>query len=514
MVSSVHFCPSSAALDCPYPNAYWNGEQVVFGEGISQADDIVAHEWTHAVTEHTANLFYYMQSGALNESYSDIFGEAVDLTNSAGDDSAGVRWQVGEDTAGTASGSFPVPLRDMMDPTLQGDPGKMSDSQFDCRDHWYFDRGGVHHNSGVPNHAFALMVDGGSYNGINTLWGVGLPTAAKIQYRALEHYLTSASDFLDNYNALNQACQDLSGTAGFPVFGCLMVKRSLDAVEMGDGWPCTAPAPYVAPPPFCPGDQTPDIWHYWDVETSGVTACPTDAFPTSLDWCLNSTNSVLGPYATSGEKSYWGFNYDEVSDYSVTVSTFGSLPAGARMQFNHSFGFSNSGSVYDDGGQVRLLESSSGDYVDGGPLITAGQAYGGTISASGDNPIKGESAFVGDTRGFTASQLNLSTYAGQSFKYRFRVATDTGGWDIGWFVDDVRIYTCALCRKSRTLDNAYNGVDDTYRASMAIQAGDGFKVGGMEGVLLSAPTVSLTNDFEAGGELTIDDAACIFLPPG
>jgi len=518
MVSSVHYCPEvdppPDSGDCPYANAYWNGTQTVFGEGLSQADDIVAHEWTHAVTEHTANLFYYMQSGALNESYSDIFGEIVDLTNGTGDDSAGVRWQAGEDIGGSASVQFPVPVRDMMDPTLYGDPGKMSDSEFDCRDHWFFDRGGVHTNSGVPNHAFALMVDGGTYNGQSVFLPIGLPTAARIQYRALSYYLTSASSFRDNYDALNQACQDLSGAPGFPLLGCVMVKRALDAVEMGAGWPCSSPIPRVEPPPLCSGEQAPSIWHYWDIETSGVTACPTDAWPTSLAWCLNSSSSVLGAHATSGEKSYWGFNFDEVSNYPVTVTTSGTLPPGARMQFNHSFGFSNSGSSYDDGGQVELLDSPTLTYFDGGPLITAGQPYGGVISASSDNPIGGESAFVGDSRGYTASQLNLSSLAGQSLKYRFRVATDTGGWDIGWFIDDVRIYTCALCLQNRTLSAGNSGVADAYRASVSIHTADGFTVGGAEDLLLSAPQVRIGNGFEAHGQMTVDNTGCIYIPPG
>ena len=69
-----------------------------------------------------------MQSGALNESYSDIFGEAVDLCNGAGTDTAGVRWLLGEDVPGFGA------IRDMEDPTVFGDPGKMSDAQLVCAD--------------------------------------------------------------------------------------------------------------------------------------------------------------------------------------------------------------------------------------------------------------------------------------------------------------------------------------------------------------------------------------------
>src|SRR5215218_5100538 len=95
MISTVRYCPD--ALNCPYRNAYWNGRQMVYGAGFSTADDVDAHELTHAVTEHSANLFYYMQSGALNESFSDIFGETVDLTNGHGNDASSERWKLGED---------------------------------------------------------------------------------------------------------------------------------------------------------------------------------------------------------------------------------------------------------------------------------------------------------------------------------------------------------------------------------------------------------------------------------
>jgi len=124
--STTHYCPSSS--DCPYQNAFWNGTQMVYGEGFSAADDVDAHELTHAVTERTASLVYYMQSGALNESFSDIFGETVDLTNGSGTDTPAVRWKLGED--------IPVfgAIRDMMNPNLFGDPGKVSDTQFICND--------------------------------------------------------------------------------------------------------------------------------------------------------------------------------------------------------------------------------------------------------------------------------------------------------------------------------------------------------------------------------------------
>ena len=94
LVSTVRYCPNDSS--CPYQNAFWDGTQMVFGEGHAAADDVVAHELTHGVTQFSSDLFYYYQSGAINESFSDLWGEFVDLTNSAGNDATISRRVVNE----------------------------------------------------------------------------------------------------------------------------------------------------------------------------------------------------------------------------------------------------------------------------------------------------------------------------------------------------------------------------------------------------------------------------------
>src|SRR5262249_1899458 len=146
IVSSVHYCEPSG---CPLQNAFWDGTQMVYGTGFASADDVVAHELTHAVTQYSANLIYFNQSGALNESFSDIFGETVDLLNGKGNDTAAVRWLIGEDLSIGA-------IRNMMNPGKFpfSDPERTSDPHYVCPT--FSDNGGVHTNSGVPNHAYAL----------------------------------------------------------------------------------------------------------------------------------------------------------------------------------------------------------------------------------------------------------------------------------------------------------------------------------------------------------------------
>lgn len=422
LISTVHHCRSGNP--CPYQNAFWDGSQMVYGDGFSAADDVVAHELTHAVTEYTANLFYYMQSGALNESYSDIFGETVDLINSSGNDAANVRWDMGEDIPGIGA------IRDMADPNRFNDPAKMSDSEFVCATPGG-DQGGVHTNSGVPNRAYTLMVDGGTFNA-QTVAAVGLAIAGKIQYRALSQYLISSSDFVDNSLALKQSCTDLIGTDGITAGNCDAVSQAIDAVEMEDPWPCT---PAQAP--------VPDI-------------CPTELFVHNLffdnlegslgNWVLNNTGTNLwfigNFFATSGVNSLYGDNLDSAADSSVQMTTSKMLPENAFMFFSHSYGFENEGDTnFWDGGVIEYSTNGGTSWIDAGSLITAGASYGGVLNSA--NPLGTRSAFVSDSFGYTASKLDLSSLTGQSVRFRFRMGTDNIGSDYGWFIDDIRLYTCS-----------------------------------------------------------------------
>jgi bacillolysin len=490
LVSTVHFCPNSAS--CPFQNAFWNGTQMVYGEGFSAADDVAAHELTHAVTERTANLFYYMQSGALNESYSDIFGETVDLTNVSGNDLSGVRWLLGEDVPGFGA------IRDMMDPTVFADPGKMSDAELYCGDS---DAGGVHSNSGIPNHAYALVVDGGSYNA-HSVTGIGLTKAGKIEFRVLSQYLISSSDFRDNYDALLAACDDLTGTAGITAGDCAEVADALDAVEMGDSWACTSPVPQAAVPDLCSAGEAPGILAQFDWETPiGLPACPTHSLPTG--WCVTESDSVLGEFATSGGKSAWGYAPATTSLRTLSLQITGILPPNTKAQFNHSFGFED----FFDGGVLQYSINDGGAWSDASSLISAGAGYNTTLPAS--NPLGIIPAFGYDSWGFTATQLDLSSLSGAQVWYRFVIGTDSVGDDYGWFMDDFTIYNCFACLTTRLLDGRYNGTAAFYKAGASVTAGSGFTVGPTEDVTFEAGSVILNDDFSVLGDFTVNLAgAC------
>ncbi len=194
-------------------NAYWNGTQMVFGDGdgttatyLSKALDVVAHELTHAVTDRTANLTYSNESGALNEAMSDIFAAGTEAYKDGGVNAD--TWKVGEDcwTPNTAGDA----LRYMNNPTADGQsydyyPERYTGSQ---------DYGGVHLNSGIGNLAFYLLSQGGTHPRNKTTVNVpaiGITKAEQIFYRALTVYMTSSTNFQGARNATAQAAADLYG---------------------------------------------------------------------------------------------------------------------------------------------------------------------------------------------------------------------------------------------------------------------------------------------------------------
>ena len=192
-------CPNSAYVD--------GGIELCPGMDVL---DIVTHELTHAVTHYTAGLIYSYQSGALNESNSDIFATGIDHI-----------WSIG------ASVHLPgvrTPFRYLNDPTLTGQPDKLFSPLYSCGNQ---DSGGIHTNEGIMNKAFYLMTQGGDFNGCQ-IDGIG-SASYQIQYRALTHYLLPSANFSDMYIDMLLACNDLYG--GYSDT-CINVEKALQATEM------------------------------------------------------------------------------------------------------------------------------------------------------------------------------------------------------------------------------------------------------------------------------------------
>jgi len=196
---------STANYGQSYMNAFWNGEQVVYGDEFP-VKDVVAHEWTHAVTEHSANLEYRWQSGALNESFSDVFGAMVDRTD----------WLMGEDLPPDVLAGREA-IRDLADPPRLGQPGHTDDWVSSCSDNE-----GVHTNSGIPNKAF-----------YNVATAIGKDKAEQIFYRTLTVYLDTGSSLEDARAAALQSAEDLygSGSAEYNA-----VRDGFNAVGLDGQW--------------------------------------------------------------------------------------------------------------------------------------------------------------------------------------------------------------------------------------------------------------------------------------
>ena len=436
--SVVRFCDNTG---CPMHNAFWNGIRIALGTGYA-IDDVVGHELTHAVVDYTSNLQYLNESGALNESYADIFGETIDLGNGKGNDAANVRWLIGEDLPGTTLGTG---IRDMMNPAKFGDPPRVKDPLYYCLTG---DNGGVHINSGVPNHAYALMSDGGIFNGY-TVAGIGIIKAAKIQYRTMSRYLTNTSKFIDNYNFLIQSCSDLIGTSGITHDDCAQVKLALLAVEMSTP-PCSsvnppaqapaAPAPVPTTLSQCPAGQSAQNIFADNFENANSGQWVATTISGANHW-LGGTGTPAIYFAgkgVNGSFALQGGSIASSADSSAQMTNSYTLPANALLQFDSRYDFETGF----DGGVIEYSIDTGSSWVDAGSLIKAGRNYDGGLVNGVSNPLGGRVAFTGHTGQFISSQLDLAGLAGRSVRFRFRMGTDKTLASPGWNVDNIALYSC------------------------------------------------------------------------
>ena len=199
IIQTVHFGQA-------YQNAFWNGEQMVYGDGdgsvfgnFTSDIDVIGHELSHGVTQHEAGLVYEFQSGALNEHFSDVFGSLV-KQRAANEDAKTANWLMGENVIvgkkyvlrslkapGTAYVNHPV---------LGTDPQPATMDDFQELPLWD-DQGGVHINSGIPNHAFYLAAI--------ELGGYAWKKAGLVWYRTLCDLLGENATFVRAAQATVQA---------------------------------------------------------------------------------------------------------------------------------------------------------------------------------------------------------------------------------------------------------------------------------------------------------------------
>lgn len=458
--STVRYCPGnslcSAAQGNLFDNAFWNGRGMFYGQGWTRADDIVAHEITHGVTEKTARLLYLYQSGAINESMSDIFGELVDLDN--GVDGAGQQtpWVQGEDAP-----LDQVPVRNMADPRLTllppgGQPDKMTASNYDA-DLFFVDNGGVHNNSGVGNKAAYLLAVGGAFNG-QTIAGIGTQRTAVLFYRTLR-MLSSGADYADLGVVMRQACANLVGQAGFAADTCASVDRAVAATEMSRQPPGRAGAPEAS---VCPTGTT-------------RVSLFSDGFEkfNKRVWALGEQWTLINDYARSGVYSIYGVEPDRALSSPATLKSKITVPRGVKpfLRFAHQYrldhGLLESGLVdrYYDG---AVLEYRIGT----GPWTNAADRSweNGPNRTIQPDPGARYRAFGGDSRGYGSSRLDLGFLGGKKAEFRWRLIGDRAVAFDGWTVDDVAFYACGTTKPSdvRGLKVARKGTAATVKWSAPV----------------------------------------------
>lgn len=478
------------------PNAYWNGDSTNYCPGFD-TDDVVSHEWSHAYTEFTHGLIYQYQSGALNEAYSDIFGEMYDLVNGIegplgitlleGEyfENGGSRWVLGEDLSELAAGLL---LRDMWDPDNFGvnvpilgipilrtpSPGSVISSEN------YFcgtgDGGGVHTNSGVPNHAFAMLVDGKTFNGVD-IPAIGMTRAAHIYFHAMVNYQIPSSNFADHADALAQSCLDLIDVPLNDVLGnpsedrislqtCAAVEAAMTAVEMRQD--PTVKCNYQ--PLLQPEAETPAVCAQGEAEIVDYQEdFLGDSLPTGWVATLNQTGD-------SNEDINWLITDDipepHTGKAAFIANTFGGscapggdisasfrldsaeIPVAANQTVLSINQYIQTEAEFDGGNLKYSVNGSDFDLVPAEAFVW--NAYNMTLTdaaAGGNtNPIAGEPAWSGSDQGeakssWGTSQISLDALrasAGDTLRLRFEFGQDGCNGNLGWYVDSLQLSHCAV----------------------------------------------------------------------
>ncbi|QIK76235.1 M4 family metallopeptidase [Nocardioides piscis] len=392
----------------------------------------------------------------------------VTMKDASGDRHDSYRWLMGED-----SDAFGGAIRDMWSPTCYGDPGKVSDAEYYCATD---DGGGVHSNSGVPNHGYTLLVDGGQYNG-QSIKGLGLDKSAAIYFRAMTEYQTPTTDFADHADALAASCADLVGrpitalttaanaktapAASIRRADCAQVDNMAAAVELRKDPVQCAFKPLLDPntPALCgEGGTETQVWTEdfedglagWNAEQevvfSGGFGSPWEASTTAPG---GRTGGVA--YGPAPDRGSCSSGANDFSSRDSITSPVVQIPAGdqsARMAFDH---YVSTETGYDggnvkvsiNGGAYTLIPASA--YIFNKPTKL-------TDASTNTNPMAGEDGFTGTDGGkiggsWGTSQVDLAkagVKAGDRVTFRFDMGRDGCGGLEGWYVDNIEVVTCVL----------------------------------------------------------------------
>ncbi len=386
-----------------------------------------------------------------------------DIDAAAKDDNA--RWVLSE-----KSSAFGGAIRDMWTPTCYGDPGKVSDAEYRCSTD---DGGGVHSNSGVPNHAYALAVDGGAYNG-QTMDGMGLDKASNIWWRAQSAYLTPTSDFADLADGLEASCVDLTGqpinkvTLGdgevepatpITAADCADLAKVIAATELRTEPVQCEFQPMLDPkaPSLCGEGFTTEVSWSEDFEDGleGWTPSNEVAFTGGFNAPWESATAdghpgkvAFGPAPDQGQCTNGAGDFSSRDSIASPVIAVGKVNT-PKLTFDHSvsteLGYDGGNlKVSVNGGDFTTVPASA--YLYNAPTVLATTGEGST------NPLEGEEGFTGTDGGTLESGWGTSVVdlaalgvkTGSTFQLRFDIGRDGCGGVLGWSVDNVQLVDCEV----------------------------------------------------------------------
>jgi Zn-dependent metalloprotease len=461
------------------PNANAGGNVVRHCTGVV-ADDIVAHEWTHNYIRSMNGLIYAFESGAINEGYADIFGECLDLLNDRGNDTNdqlprtgceddNMRWLLAEDAT-----AIDTVLRDLWNPECKFDASSRESPYFVCATE-QSDAGGVHTNSGLVNRTFALLVDGGTVNGIS-FPGIGLTKAMHIFHHANNNYITQVTDFFALGDMLVVSANDLLGVnLPAPTLLPLPAMLSDSIIRPGDIQqlelvltetqlrgigPCL-PSPTLAQnaPDNCAAAtvnsfgiilaQTwEDSLQNWSVvEIPGVDST-WDAKPWSITGTLPDGRPGLGIFAPNPRLG----NCSEDLEKGLVNLTSPPIQLPLEetefiLSFDHYYatqrGF--------DGG-ILYLSRNGGNFIVVPENAFLFNGYDGQLLGVGnnDNPLAGLRAFHGGDQNSTSGSWGTSIVdlnavgarPGDDLRLRWVMSHDGCDGRLGWYLDDIKVGYC------------------------------------------------------------------------
>jgi Zn-dependent metalloprotease len=459
----------------------------------------------------------------------------VTIKDASGVRTDSYRWLMGE-----KSDAFGGAIRDMWFPNCHGDPGKVSDIQYVCSTD---DGGGVHSNSGVPNHGYALLVDGGTFNG-QTVTGIGLKKAAAIYYRAMTSYQTPVSDFADHADSLEAACADLTGEAikelstepndsttsfnKITASDCAQIPAMAAAVELRtEPVQCDfGPQLDPATPATCGAgkqesvsflDDFEDGISDWELDYESVFDGPHRSWKSTGDLPpgnkpAGSNGAAFGPTPDLGTCTGDESDFSS-ADYMISPEITVGAGITPRLVFDHNIATE----IGYDGGTV-LVSVNGGDlepvpasaYVFNEPTVLASAGAGNT------NPLEGLDGFTGTDGGeiigdWGTSIIDLTQVGvavGDEIQVAFGVGRDGCGGVVGWYVDNVKVVTCIdKVKTAPTVEGVHAPEPSTFGQASAVNV----TVTGADGAGTGTVTVKEGVNTLGSGPLTAG-AASVPLP--